>query len=149
MTREEILEEINQLSAEDKKWIAESMKKKKKSKNPLLFKLAKERFCMVYFQIRRVNYYWTAKDSGCLTQLCDKIECTLRDNGKQVDEIAICNTLEAYMRRAYSSEAWIANHFDLGNLNSQFNTIYSRLINGTQGTSSIPRDYAESILRGC
>lgn len=149
MNKEEILNEINMLSAEDKKWIVESLKKKKNEKNPLLFKLAKERFCAVYLQIRRVNYYWTAKDSGCLKQLCAKIESILREGGKAYTDLDVCNTLEAYMLRAYSSEAWIANHFDLANLNSQFNTIYSRFINGTQGTSSIPRDYAEAILRGC
>lgn len=149
MTKEEILNAIDALSSTDRVWIKEQLKKKKKPKNPVLFKMARERFCTTYVQIMRVNYYWTAKDSGCLTQLCDKIESILRDNGSTIDEMAICNTLEAYVRLAYSSEAWIANHFDLANLNSQFNTIYARSKNGKQGTNTIPRDYKEAILRGC
>lgn len=146
MTKEEILTIINQLPKVDRQWIAANITKESTSS---LSGMAKVRFCDVYQELTRERYYWTAKDAGSMTALVKKIESNIRDTGEPYTDIDVLNTLEYYIREAYKRDKWIADHYNVANLNSQFNNLYITVKYGTQqGNKSSLADYAKQLISG-
>jgi hypothetical protein len=148
MTKEEILKLISSLPPEEQKWLAVNIKPPK-VRNVELFNKARNRFCDVYRELKRDTYCWSAKDSGALMQLCNKIVIQMREQGATINNDTICMTLELFLRESYKIDKWIANHYELVQLNSQFNILYNRMHHGEEGNRSISRDYLETVLRGC
>ena len=142
MTKEEIVTIINQLPKADREWIVSNVSKESTTS---ISGKAKVRFCDVYQELTRERYYWTAKDAGSMSALLKKIEAKIRDNGEAYTDIDVLNTLEYYLREAYKRDKWIADYYNVANLNSQFNNLYNTIKNG-KTNSGLSQDYIRDLF---
>lgn len=149
MTKEEILTVINQLPKVDRQWIAANIAKESTSS---LSGMAKVRFCDVYRELTNETYYWTAKDAGCMNILLKKIRAKMIEAGSACEDNEVANTMEYYIRQAYKVDPWIADHYNVANLNSQFNNLYNKIKYGTQQANNNNRNalanYARDLFGG-
>ena len=147
MTKEEIVTIINQLPRADRDWIVSNVSKES---TVSISGKAKVRFCDVYQELTHERYYWTAKDAGSLSALLKKIETNIRDTGEPYTDTDVINTLEYYIREAYKRDKWIADHYNVANLNSQFNNLYITVKYGTQtkNNRNSLADYARDLFGG-
>lgn len=148
MTKEEIVTMINQLSKADREWIVSNVSKES---TVSISGKAKVRFCDVYQEMTHERYYWTAKDAGCMAALVRKIKAKIVEAGSACDDNEVLNTIEYYIRQAYKVDPWIADHYNVANLNSQFNNLYNKIKNGTQthnNNRNSLADYARDLFGG-
>lgn len=146
MTKEELLYEIKSLTAKDRQWLLAEAKKADK----VSIKVAKAAFLNFYRDNYKEEYYWEGKDSGCMSALLSKVKAKMIENDfTPITEQTISANMIAFCEMAVKKDEWIANHFCVANLNSQFNILYNKLKHGKQeGSKSSLADYAEQLISG-
>jgi hypothetical protein len=146
MTKEQLLIEIKSLTAKDRQWLLAEAKKTDK----VSIKVAKAAYINFYRDKYKEEYYWEGKDSGCMSALLSKIRAKMIENNfTPITEQTISANMIALCEMSIKKDEWIANHFCVANLNSQFNIIYNRLKHGKQeGNKSSLADYAEQLISG-
>ena len=124
MTKKEILAEleniteigelkifINKLSTE-----VNNTPEKKKAR----FTICKELFLEGYLKLKGEKYHFSPVDAGSLSKLIEKIIFTMNSKDVPVDDESVALNLKIYLNHASQSK-WIGEHFQLKNLNSQYN----------------------------
>ena len=148
MTKEEIVTMINKLPRVDREWIKTNISRENSTG---LSGKAKLIFCDVYRELTNETYYWTAKDAGCMNILLKKIRAKIIEAGSACEDNEVLNTMEYYIRQAYKVDPWIADHYNVANLNSQFNNLYNKIKYGTQANNNNRNalaDYARDLFGG-
>ncbi len=146
MTKEQLLIEIKSLTAKDRQWLLAEAKKADK----VSIKVAKVAFVNFYRDKYKEEYYWEGKDSGCMSALLSKIRAKMIENNfTPITERTIADHLIHYCTLAVQNDQWIANHFAVANLNSQFNILYNKINHGqATGNKSSLASYAEQLING-
>lgn len=146
MTKEDLLYEIKSLTAKDRQWLLAEAKKADK----VSIKVAKAAFINFYRDKYKEEYYWEGKDSGCMSALLSKVKAKMIENDfTPITEQTISANMIAFCEMAVKKDEWIASHFCVANLNSQFNILYNKLKHGKQeGNKSSLADYAEQLISG-
>lgn len=146
MTKEQLLYEIKSLTAKDRQWLLAEAKKTDK----ISIKVAKVAFINFYRDKYKEEYYWEGKDSGSMAALLSKIRAKMIENNfTPITEQTISANMIALCEMAVKKDEWIANHFCVANLNSQFNILYNKLKHGqATGNKSSLAAYAEQLING-
>lgn len=146
MTKEQLLIEIKSLTAKDRQWLLAEAKKADK----ISIKVAKMAFVNFYRGRYKEEYYWEGKDSGSMEALLRKIRIKMEEaKFTPINDQTIADHLIHYCTLAVQKDQWIANHFAVANLNSQFNILYNKINHGqTTGNKSSLASYAEQLING-
>jgi hypothetical protein len=145
MTKEQILYEIKNLTTKDRQWLLAEAKKTDK----ISIKVAKAAYINFYRDKYKEEYYWEGKDSGCMSALLSKIRAKMIENNfTPITEQTISANMIALCEMAIKKDEWIANHFCVANLNSQFNILYNKLKHGQKTDKSSLASYAEQLING-
>lgn len=115
---------------------AETKEKKKTIHNE-----CKDIFCIIYKNKTGLDYVFTGKDAGSLSQLIKKVEGIL----ETVTEENILITFKALIERL--PEWYVKNQFSLPIINSKFNEIVSNIKQDGKQQSGISESYKERVLR--
>ncbi len=85
------------------------------------------------------RYYWEAKDASNMKQLLKKITFsrTQRDKPLPVDEDSLIVALEAFLNAI--NDKWILEHFTVPILNSQYNSIITKIKQNKNAVLKSPR----------
>jgi len=136
--REKKIKEINTPTppnggCDDKVVEGKKSKEKKADKKPDNLNAKARALFEEYFRsIFSVDYYWTAKDSGNMKQILQKLEFQRKKKNMELSDESTLHALEYLLNSI--TEGWIFENFSVANINSKFNEIVSRAIT-THGKS--------------
>lgn len=114
------LVEQNELLKRQIEELTKKPKRKKKDPDPA-FSEAKNIFTSKYKSLFGQDYYWQAKDAGCMTKLLSQIRFSRKSKGLSDDVEGVIEGLKKFLD--YIKDDFILNHFDVSMLVSQYNSI--------------------------
>lgn len=83
-----------------------------------------------------INYYWTAKDAGAMSQLLRKLSFQREQKKMDVSDDSLLYALKYLISSI--TDSWLCDNFSVTNINSKFNEIVSkaRKSNGAKQTTT-------------
>ncbi len=155
MTKEEILQAINTLPKDDRRWIKQNITlggRRAIGETDVCYTEARRAWMRLYDELKHEHYYWTGKDSSHLKQLLAKVRSKMAETqtGTTTDADAVAN-MELFCRKACEADSWVADNLSPAIINSKFNELYTKIKNGRkrqqQGVSDeYRRRLAEQLL---
>lgn len=112
--------EQNELLKRQIEELTKKPKRKKKDPDPA-FSEAKNIFTSKYKSLFGQDYYWQAKDAGCMTKLLSQIRFSRKSKGLSDDTEGVLDGLRKFLD--YIKDDFILNHFDVSMLVNQYNSI--------------------------
>lgn len=112
--------EQNELLKRQIEELTKKPKRKKKDPDPA-FSEAKNIFTSKYKSLFGQDYYWQAKDAGCMTKLLSQIRFSRKSKGLSDDVEGVIDGLKKFLD--YIKDDFILNHFDVSMLVRQYNSI--------------------------
>lgn len=98
--------------------------RKKKSESKEINSKARFLFEKHFKDTFGVDYYWTAKDAGAMSQLLQKIIFSRTQKKMSVDDDSVLSALQVFLQSI--KEGWIFENFSATNINSKYNEIVSQ-----------------------
>ena len=173
MTKEEILQAIQALPVDDRRWLKQSITlggRRSISETDVCYTEARRAWMRLYDELKHEHYYWTGKDSAHLKQLLAKIRSKMAEmmastgsatatgknppdplkRGSFTDADVVAN-MELFCRKACEADSWVADNLSPAIINSKFNELYTKIKNGrTKPNQGVSQEYrrrlAEQLL---
>lgn len=152
MTKEEILQAIQALPVDDRRWLKQSITlggRRSISETDACYTEARRAWMRLYDELKHEHYYWTGKDSAHLKQLLAKIRAKMAEIPSPTpatDADAVAN-MELFCRKAAKADSWVADNLSVAIINSKFNELYTKIKNGKSATNNKPdSSYLQGII---
>ena len=152
MTKEEILQAIQALPVDDRRWIKQGITlggRRSISETDACYTEARRAWMRLYDELKHEHYYWTGKDSAHLKQLLAKIRAKMAEMPSPTpatDADAVAN-MELFCRKAAKADSWVADNLSVAIINSKFNELYTKIKNGKSATNNKPdSSYLQGII---
>lgn len=116
------LMEQNKMLTEQIAELTKPKQRQKKEPSPINAK-AREIFVNKYKELCGEDYYWKAKDAGCMSTLLKQIKFSRKSKGMDISDQGIIEGLAAFLD--HIKDSFILNHFEVSMLISQYNSIVS------------------------
>lgn len=112
--------EQNEILKKQIEELTKKPKRKKKDPDPA-HNDAKNIFIAKYKSLFGEDYYWRAKDAGCMSQLLKQIRFSRKSKGLSDDTEGVLDGLRKFLD--YIKDDFVLKHFDVSMLVSQYNSI--------------------------
>lgn len=152
MTKEEILQAIQALPVDDRRWLKQSITlggRRSISETDTCYTEARRAWMRLYDELKHEHYYWTGKDSANLKQLLAKIRAKMAEMPSPTpttDADTVAN-MELFCRKAAKADSWVADNLSVAIINSKFNELYTKIKNGKSATNNKPdSSYLQGII---
>lgn len=151
MTKEEILQAIQVLPKDDRRWIKQNITlggRRSISETDVCYTEARRAWMRLYDELKHEHYYWTGKDSAHLKQLLAKIRSKMAEmpEASFTDADVVAN-MELFCRKACEADSWVADNLSVAIINSKFNELYTKIKNGKSATNNKPdSSYLQGII---
>lgn len=109
--------------------------KRNKSEPKAINVKARTLFCDYFKETYGSDYYWTAKDSGAMSQLLKKLRFQREQKQMDISDESLLYALQYLLSSI--KEGWIFENFSVTNINSKFNEIVS------QAKKNIPKHVSD------
>lgn len=160
MTKEEILQAINTLPKDDRRWIKQNITlggRRTIGETDVCYTEARRAWMRLYDELKHEHYYWTGKDSAHLKQLLAKVRSKMAETvastgpATSFTDADVVANMELFCRKACEADQWVADNLSPAIINSKFNELYNKIKNGRkrqqQGVSDeYRRKLAEQLL---
>lgn len=152
MTKEEILQAIQALPVDDRRWIKQGITlggRRAIGETDVCYTEARRAWMRLYDELKHEHYYWTGKDSAHLKQLLAKIRAKMAEmpSPTPATDADTVTNMELFCRKAAKADSWVADNLSVAIINSKFNELYTKIKNGKSATNNKPdSSYLQGII---
>ena len=139
MTKEEILQAINTLPKDDRRWIKQNITlggRRTIGETDVCYTEARRAWMRLYDELKHEHNYWTGKDSAHLKQLLAKVRSKMAETvastgpATSFTDADVVANMELFCRKACEADQWVADNLSPAIINSKFNELYNKIKNG-------------------
>jgi hypothetical protein len=151
MTKEEILQAINTLPKDDRRWIKQNITlggRRAIGETDVCYTEARRAWMRLYDELKHEHYYWTGKDSAHLKQLLAKIRAKMAEmpSPTPATDADVVANMELFCRKACEADSWVADNLSPAIINSKFNELYTKIKNGrTKPNQGVSQEYRRKL----
>lgn len=155
MTKEEILQAINTLPKDDRRWIKQNITlggRRAIGETDVCYTEARRAWMRLWEDLKGERYYWTGKDSAHLKQLLAKIRSKMAEmpiptgSATSFTDADVVANMELFCRKACEADSWVADNLSPAIINSKFNELYTKIKNGrTKPNQGVSQEYRRKL----
>ena len=115
----------------------------KESQDKILHAKMRAEFEQHFFNEKKIEYYWEAKDAGALKSIITKLRKATSDENNISDDEKIFEAWQAILKNIH--DKWINENLSMTLINSKYNQIVAAIVNRGQGSEL--QEYEEKLKK--